>query len=58
MTGNGVQKKILLINMTKGEYRTSSVFVQSDKVKNERRSYPYDPDRTKTNDDKYDKKIH
>ncbi len=45
----------------KGKQWISFVSVRSYKVKNERRSFPYDPDRTKTDDDlkseKYTKKF-
>jgi hypothetical protein len=42
----------------KGKHWISFVSERSDKVKNERRSFPYDPDRTKTDDDFQAEKIH
>ena len=42
----------------KGKHWISFVSVRSDKVKNERRSFPYDPDRTKTDDDLQAEKIY
>jgi hypothetical protein len=44
--------------ISKVKYGASFVFVRSDKVKNVRRSFSYDPDRTKKNEDKHAKKIH
>ena len=42
--------------ISKVKYGASFVFVRSDKVKKVRRSFPYDPDRTKKNEDKHAKK--